>query len=127
VIVLDASVLIAHLDGADRHHAEARLLLEDHAGEPLASSAITLAETCVSPARAGRLEDAEAALRQLGVQELAIGAGAAGRLATLRAGTGLRMPDCCVLLAALDQEAILASFDSRLLAAARELGLSTAP
>jgi predicted nucleic acid-binding protein len=127
VIVLDASVLIAHLDSADRHHAEARRLLEERGAEPLASSAITLAETFVSPARAGRLEDAEAALRRLGVDELAIGAGAAGRLATLRAGTGLKMPDCSVLLAALDQEAILASFDSRLVAAAQELGLSTAP
>jgi predicted nucleic acid-binding protein len=28
VIVLDASVLIAHLDGSDRHHAKARRLLE---------------------------------------------------------------------------------------------------
>jgi len=127
VIVLDASVLIAHLDSADRHHAAARRLLEGCAGEPLASSAITLAETCVSPARAGRLEDAEAALRQLDVQELAIGPGAAGRLATLRAGTGLKMPDCCVLLAALDQEALVASFDARLIAAAQGLGLSTAP
>lgn len=127
MIVLDASVLIAHLDSADRHHAEARGLLEDRAGEPLAASAITVAETFVSPARGGRLEDAEAALHRLGVEELATGAGAAGRLATLRADTGLKMPDCCVLLAALDQEAILASFDARLVAAARELGLSTAP
>jgi predicted nucleic acid-binding protein len=127
VIVLDASVLIAHLDGADRHHAEARRLLEERGAEPLAMSAITLAETFVSPARGGRLEDADAAVRQLGVEELAIGTGAAGRLAALRAGTGLKMPDCCVLLAALDQEAILASFDSRLLAAGRELGLWVVP
>jgi predicted nucleic acid-binding protein len=127
VIVLDASVLIAHLDGADRHHAEARRLLEESRGEPLGASAITLAETLVSPARNGRLADAESALRRLGVEELAIGIDAPGRLATLRTGTGLKMPDCCVLMAALDQEAILASFDSSLLAAAQELGLATAP
>jgi toxin FitB len=127
VIVLDASVLIAHLDSADAHHEQARKLLEASGGEALAASAITLAETLVSPARAGRLEEAESAVRQLGVEELAVGTDAAGRLATLRAGTRLKMPDCCVLLAALEHQALLASFDSSLLSAARELGLKTSP
>lgn len=126
MIVLDASVLIAHLDAADAHHERARALLEQSGGEALGASAITLAETFVSPARAGRLEEAESAVRQMGVEELAIDA-AAGRLATLRAGTRLKMPDCCVLLAALEHQATLASFDSSLLAAAGELGLKTAP
>jgi predicted nucleic acid-binding protein len=125
VIVLDASVLIAHLDGSDRHHAKARRLLEANSGEPLGVSSITLAETLVSPARAGRLGDAEAALQQLGVQELPLGAGAPGQLAEMRATVGLKMPDCCVLLTAQDHEGILASFDSDLLAAARRLGLKT--
>lgn len=127
MIVLDASVLIAHLDAGDRHHVEARRLLDESAGEPLAASAITLAETLVAPARSGRLTEAEAALRQLGVEELAIGVDSPGRLATLRAGTGLKMPDCCVLLAALDHQATLGSFDSSLLSAAHELELTTAP
>jgi predicted nucleic acid-binding protein len=126
VIVLDASVLVAHLDGADRHHAKARSLLEANSGEPLGVSSITLAETLVSPARAGRLGDAEAALQQLGVQELPLGAGAPGQLAEMRATVGLKMPDCCVLLAAQDHKGIIASFDSDLLAAARRLGLKTA-
>jgi hypothetical protein len=34
VIVLDASVLIAHLDGADQHHADAQRLLEASGEEP---------------------------------------------------------------------------------------------
>lgn len=123
MIVLDASVLIAHLDGSDRHHAKARSLLEATGSEPLGASPITLAETLVSPARAGRLQDAEAALRQLGVQELSLGEGAPGRLAEMRAEVGLKMPDCCVLLAAQDHEGIVASFDADLLAAARKLGL----
>lgn len=126
MIVLDASVLIAHLDGSDRHHAKARSLLEANSGEPLGVSSIALAETLVSPARAGRLGDAEAALQQLGVQELPLGAGAPGQLAEMRAEIGLKMPDCCVLLAAQDHEGIVASFDSDLLAAARKLGLKTA-
>lgn len=127
MIVLDASVLIAHLDSTDLHHAQAERLLEESGGAPLGASAITLAETLVSPARNGRLKDAESALRRLGVEELAIGADAAPRLAALRAETGLKMPDCCVLLAALDREATLASFDSSLLASARVLKLETAP
>jgi toxin FitB len=127
VIVLDASVLIAHLDAGDAHHAAARRLLEESGGTPLAASAITLAETLVAPARLGRLKDAESALRRLGVEEVSIAGDAGPRLATLRAGTGLKMPGCCVLLAALEREAILASFDSSLLASARELKLETAP
>lgn len=126
MIVLDASVLIAHLDAGDAHHEKARELLEKSGGEQLGASAITLAETFASPTRAGRLKEAESAVRQLGVEELIFGNGAAGRLATLRAGTRLKMPDCCVLLAALEREARLASFDLSLLAAARELGLKLA-
>lgn len=125
MIVLDASVLIAHLDASDAHHEAARALLEKTGGEALAASAITLGETFVSPARAGRLEEVESAVRQLGVEEIAIDNRTAGRLATLRAGTGLKLPDCCVLLAALDREALVASFDASLLAAADELGLET--
>ncbi|MGN6254005.1 MAG: type II toxin-antitoxin system VapC family toxin [Solirubrobacterales bacterium] len=126
MIVLDASVLIAHLDGSDRHHAKARNLLEANSGEALGASSITLAETLVSPARAGRLEDAEAALQQLGIQELPLGGAAPGRLAEMRAQIDLKMPACCVLLAAQDHEGVVASFDADLLSAARKLRLKSA-
>jgi predicted nucleic acid-binding protein len=126
VIVLDASVLIAHLDGSDRHHADAQSLLEANTQEPLGASPITLAETLVSPARADRLADAQTALRQLGVDELTLGENAPGRLAQLRTDTGLKLPDCCVLLAAQDHDARVASFDTDLLKAAHKLGLAAA-
>lgn len=126
MIVLDASVLIAHLDGGDLHHADARALLEASGEEPLGASAITLAETLVSPARAGRLAAAEAAIQRLGVAELTLGENAPGRLARLRAEVGLKMPDCCVLLAAHEHAGVIASFDFELLAAAGKLGLKTA-
>lgn len=45
MIVLDASVLIAYLDGADKHHAKARGLLEARNGKALGASVITLAKT----------------------------------------------------------------------------------
>lgn len=126
MIVLDASVLIAHLDGGDRHHAGARTLLEASVGEVLGASTITLAETLVSPARAGRLTDAEVALQRLGVGELMLGERAPSRLAELRAEVGLKLPDCCVLLATQEYGGRLASFDSDLLAATRKLGLKAA-
>jgi len=124
VIVLDASVLIGHLDGRDPHHERAGALLEASGAEPLGASTITLAETLVAPMRAGRLEDAQAALEQLGIDELELGEDTPGALAELRAGTGLKLPDCCVLLAAQQHAGAVASFDTGLIKAARKLGLA---
>ena len=125
MIVLDASVLIAHLDGRDGHHDRARQLIEETGTEPLGASEITLAETLVAPARAGRLDDARSALERLGVDELALGENAAARLAHLRADTARKLPDCCVLLAAEENGGTVASFDSDLIVTARGLGLKT--
>lgn len=123
MIVLDASVLIGHLDGNDPHHAAARRLLEGSGARPLGASGISLAETLVAPARAGRLEDARAALDRLGVVDLGLGPEAPARLARLRADTGRRLPDCCVLLAAQEQEGAVASFDHDLARTAEDLGI----
>jgi predicted nucleic acid-binding protein len=127
VIVLDANVLIAHLNGSDRHHAGAGTLLETISSKPWGVSSVTLAEVLVYPARAGRLADAEAALVGLDVQELPLGGGAPGRMAEMRADFGLKMPDCCVLLAAQNNEAALATFDAELLSAAEKLGVEVVP
>lgn len=59
-----------------------------------------------------------AILQDLEFQELRFGDDAATRLAQLRVGTGLRMPDCCVLLAAEATDGRLASSDERLVKAA---------
>jgi predicted nucleic acid-binding protein len=127
LIVLDANVLIAHLNGSDRHHRRAEALLETIDSEPWGVSTVTLAEVLVYPARAGRLADAEAVLVGLDVQEVPLGSAASGRLAEMRAELGLKMPDCCVLLAAQNNEAPLASFDAGLLAAAGKLGIDLVP
>jgi predicted nucleic acid-binding protein len=124
VIVLDASVLIAHLDERDTHHERAGRLLAETGAEPLGASTITLAETLVAPARRGRLDDVLAALDRLGVTELPLADGAPGQLARLRAETGCKLPDCCVLLAAREYGGAVASFDSALVDAADGLGLS---
>ena len=123
MIVLDASVLIAHLDVSDVYHDRAFGLLQALAEESFAASALTVAEVLVGPARAGGLERATATLRALGVETVPIGDAAPAALAGLRAATGLKLPDCCVLLASEQIGGGLATFDDRLAAAARERGV----
>lgn len=100
-------------------------MLESNPMEPLGASEISLAETLVAPARSERLEDAKRALDRLGVTELKLGTDASARLARLRAATNRKLPDCCVLLAAEENDGAIASFDGDLVQTARELGLST--
>lgn len=123
MIVLDANVLIGHLDERDAHHERAAQVLLDSADRPVGASSITLAEVLVGPTRAGRLAGARAALRTLGVAEIPLAGDAAERLALLRVETGLRMPDCCVLLAAEDVRGTVHTFDERLARQASLLGL----
>ena len=124
MIVLDASVLVAHLDDRDAHHASAVGVLLDAAELEFAASPITIAEVLVGPACSGRLGEARALLDAIGVREIALGADAAVSLATLRAETGLKLPDCCVLLAARDAPAhAVATFDERLANAAARVGM----
>jgi predicted nucleic acid-binding protein len=78
MIVLDASVLIGHLDSRDRHHARARDLLVANAGSSFGASSISLAETLLAPARSGKLETARDALARLAITELARSAQALG-------------------------------------------------
>jgi predicted nucleic acid-binding protein len=122
VIVLDASVLIAHLEQADSHHDRATALLSEFADQDLGISPLTLAEVLVGPARSDRLAQAQTVLRMLDVLTVPLSDDAPARLATLRATTRLRLPDCCVLLAAEAVAGEVATFDERLAAAASELG-----
>ena len=86
-------------------------------------STVTLAEALVSPIREGRVDEVLATLADLGVVEATFPPDAARTLARLRVDTGLKLPDCWVLLTALDRVAAVASFDERLLRAAREHGV----
>jgi predicted nucleic acid-binding protein len=122
VIVLDASVLIAHLESTDAHHQRATQLLLS-AADQLAVSPITMAEVLVGPARAHQLGRVVGILRELEVSAVPLTEDSPVRLANLRATTRLRMPDCCVLLAAENTGATIATFDNRLAEAASDLGL----
>lgn len=126
MIVLDASVMIGHLDANDPHHTKARSLIESSGATPLGASVISLAETLVAPARARRLDDARAALERLGIVELGLDPEAPAQLARLRAETSCKLPDCCVLLAAQGHHGAVASFDRGLMEAAEQLGIPLA-
>ncbi len=126
MIVLDASVLIAHFDSADTHHDAATDLLLRHASEQFASSVVTLAEVYVGAARSGQADRLEHLLAGLEVEPLALPAEGARRLGELRASTRLKMPDCCVLYTAEMHAAAVATFDEALTARALDLGLPLA-
>lgn len=120
--VLDANVLIAHFSDLDPHHERAVTLLLD-ADDELAVHPLTLAEVLVGPARAGMLERARSLLDRLGVIVRPTPPDEPETLARLRAETQLKMPDCCVLAAALDSADTLATFDEKLATAAERLGV----
>lgn len=127
-MILDASVVIAHLESADDHHRRATDMLLDHREDEFAVSAVTLAEVLVGALRAGHGEEVRSALAELQVRTLGLDPEAAWDLARLRVRTGLKLPDCCVLFAAGAQpSAQLATFDIRLAAAADALGICVAP
>jgi predicted DNA-binding protein (UPF0278 family) len=54
-----------------------------------------------------------------------VGRGGPSRLAQLRADTGCKLPDCCVLLAAEECDGTVASFDVGLTSAAAAMNLAT--
>ena len=122
MIVLDANVMIAILDSSDAHFQAAQRIFLNHTTERLVAHRITVGETLVQPARAGRTAAAVAALAMLGVGYLDEPDDPA-ELAKLRASSGLRLPDCCVLYAAIREGANLATFDARLARVAAEAGV----
>jgi len=123
--VVDADVLIAHLNPDDAQHSRAAAELERAAEQgPLAASALTVAAVLVHPTAGGFGERAYAALAQMDLLVLDITADATVQLASLRASTGRRMPDCCVLLAAVHTGGAVLSFDEKLRSSAADLGIS---
>ena len=125
MIVLDASVLIGYLEARDAHHAAALRLLADTDDE-LAVSVVTMAELLVGPVRNGTAARAQQVLSALGVIEHPLPQDAAVELATLRTTSGLRLPDCCVLLTAQELNAGIATFDAALARGASAHGVPLA-
>lgn len=100
LIVLDAGVVIAHLDPDDALHQAATRTLLEHAGDDLRLPASAYAESLVDPARKGRLDEARDALTALRLEISPVDRSLAERAASLRAHErGLRQPDALVLAA----------------------------
>lgn len=118
MIVLDASVIISYLDWQNIHHQRAERLLAREVDSDFGVNSLTLAEVLVMPARTGQLDAVQTVLRDLDIRELPFPDDVALQLARLRVETGLKMPACCVLLAAEHESARLASFDDQLTMAA---------
>ena len=98
-------------------------LLFDAVDEPLAAGPLTLAEVLVGPARAGTSAAPQGALRDLQIRAAPLEDDAPMQLAMLGATSRLRLPACCVLLAAQTTHAAVATFGERLADAAKDLGL----
>lgn len=127
MIALDASVLIAHLYPHDAHHAAATRFLSDTADETLVVHTLTLAEVLVGGVRVNRGQEMLTDLQAVGVQVAQHIDDEPLRLANLRATTGLKLPDCCVLDTALNNAATLATFDTTLAKAANQLNITAFP
>lgn len=98
LIVLDASVVIAHLDPNDGLHSAATEALLEYAADDLRLPASAYAESLVDPARKGRLDEARRAIGELHLQIVPLDGAQAERAANLRARErGLRLPDALVL------------------------------
>ena len=128
MIALDASFLIATFELRDEHHWAAVQTLPIVLPSDLVASAVTIGETLVRPLATGRSQEIEERLDGLGIVRRAVPEDAGLRLAQLRVATGLKLPDCCVLLAAQDAGATaVASFDDPLRATADGRGLALVP
>jgi predicted nucleic acid-binding protein len=110
LIVLDASVVIAHLDPADALHEAARAAFRQHAADDLRLPASAYAEALVDAARAGAVSETREKLASLGVEIVPVDAATAERASVLRAEhPQVRLPDALVLATgdALGAEAVL--------------------
>ena len=124
MIVLDASVLVAHLYSRDMHHVRANGLLKANADEDLTIHPMVMAEVLVEPARVGRMRQTLELFDSIRIEQWYATPGESVRLAHLRAETGLTLPECCSLAVAIEGRASLATFDQRLADAARSLGVT---
>jgi predicted nucleic acid-binding protein len=127
VIALDASVLIAHLNPDDAHHAAATELLLGASPGSMLVHALTMAEVFVGGVRVGRGAAMRDDLHAAGIDVAPHDPDEPPRLAELRASSGLKLPDCCALDVALHRNASLATFDRALSDAAQRRGFPVIP
>ena len=121
-VVLDADVLIGALDGSDPHHAEARALFTgwQERDETRLISVVNLSEVLVAPAAdRQRLRAAREAIAALGVAIHQPGEAIGVEAARLRSSHPISLPDAYCLATTHYTGSSLASFDEKILRAAR--------
>jgi predicted nucleic acid-binding protein len=126
---LDTDVVIAALDRADAHHAEAGAAFERFAadGVELLLCTINYAEALVRPAGEERtMRAAVAAISSLGIRVVAPDAAQARAAARFR-NLGISLADGFALATADRADAELASFDRRVRRALGPAGLRLSP
>lgn len=129
-MVLDADVLIGALDGVDSHHDSARQLFTGwhESGRQPVISAVNLSEVLVAPAaERPTLAAARKAIAVLGVTIERPSEGTAIEASRLRARHPISLPDAYGLATARELEAPIASFDRKVLSAARVEKIEVAP
>ena len=126
--LIDADVLIGALDETDAHHAAARRLFTGWRGrqDPVALSAVNLAEVLIAPAADPvGLARAREAIAALGVEIHAPNEAIAIEAARLRQRYPVSLPDGYCLATAKQTKSCLATFDQKVLRAARSERLAT--
>ena len=123
LVVLDAGVLIALLDSTDAHHDWALGLFNETLSDEWTMSALTYAEVMVYPQQAGRLREFKKSVAGLNLDIRGMDGEDAETLASLRAQTGLKMPDAVVVNLAATSAANLATTDKTVAQQAMKHGL----
>ncbi|MGH2862950.1 MAG: type II toxin-antitoxin system VapC family toxin [Solirubrobacteraceae bacterium] len=124
--LLDADVLISALDRNDAHHPQARHLLTEwrQRQDAVMISAINLSEVLIAPsANSSRLTNAREAIAALGIEAHLPNEAIAVDAARLRQRYPVSLPDAYCLATAKHTRSTLASFDQKVLKAAKAEGL----
>ena len=129
MITLDAGVLIALFNAKDAHHEAAMKLLDaaTRRDDLLYMNPLSQAEVLVKAAQQGSEKIYYEKIVSFGVATLAAPTDTGVWLAQLRARTGLKLPDCAVILTAQQSGSKIATFDHRLAREARALGITVLP
>jgi predicted nucleic acid-binding protein len=113
-LVCDANVVIALFDANNVHHSEAIEIYLQSTGTPIYLSALTYAEILTQPAAQGKLDFFVKNLETGGFEVAEISKELAIEMSQVRAATGLKMPDVCVLALANYLGAELVTADQKL-------------
>ena len=126
-VTLDANVLIALTDQDDPHYDDAAWFIRRSIfRRTLLIHPLNVAEAAIRPSAAGVVDQVRRIWDFLGVHVTKFDDEQPWRLASLRASTGLGLPDCCVLDTARQTASAVATFDVRLARQAEQLGVDLA-